>query len=233
MITIRPADERGHTNLGWLDSYHTFSFGDYRDPYHMGFSDLRVINEDRVKPGKGFGTHGHRDMEILSLVLEGALEHKDSMGTGSTIRPGDVQRMSAGTGVTHSEFNPSKDAPVHFLQIWILPERAGLRPEYEQKSFPEAERRGRLRLVASRDGREGSVTIHQNASVYVASLDAGLRVEHRPAAGRSAWVQVARGALKLNGKALKAGDGAALADEAEITIAALEPSELLLFDLAP
>jgi len=232
MITILPADERGHTNLGWLDSYHTFSFGDYHDPKHMGFSDLRVINEDRVKPGKGFGTHGHRDMEILSLVLEGALEHKDSMGTGSTIRPGDVQRMSAGTGVTHSEFNPSKDAPVHFLQIWILPERAGLRPEYEQKRFPEAERRGRLRLIASRDGREGSVTIHQDASVYVASLDAGQRVEHRPAAGRSAWVQVARGSLKLNGKALEAGDGAAIAGEAEITIAALEPSELLLFDLA-
>jgi len=232
MITILPADERGHTNLGWLDSYHTFSFGDYHDPDHMGFSDLRVINEDRVKPGKGFGTHGHRDMEILSLVLEGALEHKDSMGTGSTIRPGDVQRMSAGTGVTHSEFNPSKDAPVHFLQIWILPERAGLRPEYEQKRFPEAERRGRLRLIASRDGREGSVTIHQDASVYVASLDAGQRVEHRPAAGRSAWVQVARGSLKLNGKALEAGDGAAIAGEAELTITALEPSELLLFDLA-
>ncbi len=232
MITILPADERGHTNLGWLDSYHTFSFGDYHDPKHMGFSDLRVINEDRVKPGKGFGTHGHRDMEILSLVLEGALEHKDSMGTGSTIRPGDVQRMSAGTGVTHSEFNPSKDAPVHFLQIWILPERAGLRPEYEQKRFPEAERRGRLRLIASRDGREGSVTIHQDASVYVASLDAGQRVEHRPAAGRSAWVQVARGSLKLNGKALEAGDGAAIAGEAELTITALEPSELLLFELA-
>ena len=233
MITIRPAEERGHTNLGWLDSYHTFSFGDYHDSGHMGFSDLRVINEDRVKPGKGFGTHGHRDMEILSLVLEGALEHKDSMGTGSTIRPGDVQRMSAGTGVTHSEFNPSKDAPVHFLQIWILPERTGLRPEYEQKSFPEAERHGRLRLVASRDGRDGSVAIHQSASVYVASLDAGQRVEHRPASGRSAWVQLARGSLELNGKALEAGDGAAIGGEAELAIAALEPSELLLFDLAP
>ncbi len=232
MIRVLPSTERFHTDAGWLDSRHTFSFADHYDPERLGFRALRVINDDRVQPARGFGSHSHRDMEILTYVLSGELAHRDSMGNGSVIRPGDVQRMTAGTGVVHSEMNPSRNQPVHFLQIWIVPDRAGHEPGYEQKAFPEADRKGKLRLVASRDGRDGSVTIHQDASVYVASLDAGQRVEHRPAAGRSAWVQVARGELRLNGKALEAGDGAAIAGEAEITIAALEPSELLLFDLA-
>ncbi|HEU4402377.1 MAG TPA: pirin family protein, partial [Candidatus Polarisedimenticolia bacterium] len=218
MIRLRRASERGHTNLGWLDSRHTFSFGDYHDPDQMGFGHLRVLNEDRVEPKEGFGTHGHRDMEILSVVLSGSLEHKDSLGTGSVIRPGDVQWMSAGTGVTHSEFNPSSRAPVHFLQIWIVPDRTRLRPEYGQKSFPPEERQGRLCLVASRDGREGSLTIHQDASVYSTVLDKGRKVVHHPAAGRRAWVQVALGAVALNGEALEAGDGAAVSDEKSITL---------------
>jgi redox-sensitive bicupin YhaK (pirin superfamily) len=232
MITLRPSGERGRAELGWLDSRHTFSFSDYYDPKHMGFRALRVINEDRVAPGKGFGTHPHRDMEIVSYVLEGALEHKDSMGTGSVIRPGDVQRMSAGTGVLHSEFNASKSDPVHFLQIWILPERAQLPPGYEQKTFPEEERKNRLCLIAARDGRDGAITVHQDAAIYAGVLAAGASVTQRLAAGRHAWVQVARGAVELAGKRLAAGDGAAVSDEAEITLVAREPAEVIVFDLA-
>ncbi len=234
MIAIRRSEERGHADHGWLDTRHTFSFADYHDERFMGFSDLRVINEDRVRPGQGFGTHGHRDMEIISYVLEGELAHRDSMGNGSTIRPGEVQRMSAGTGVRHSEMNPSPDQPVHFLQIWILPREQGLRPGYEQKAFPAAERRGRLRLVASPDGRDGSVTIHQDATLAVATLSAGEQVRHELSPGRVAWVQVARGEVRLNGTALRAGDGAAVSDEAVLEIAARaqDDSEILLFDLA-
>lgn len=232
MITVRKAADRGGGDHGWLDTRHTFSFADYHDPAQMGFRGLRVINEDRVKPGRGFPTHGHRDMEILSYVLAGALEHEDSMGTGSVIRPGDVQRMSAGTGVMHSEFNPSRTEPVHFLQIWILPGTRGLEPSYEQKHFPEAEKRGRLRLIASRDGRDGSVTIHHDASVYAAVLAPGERVALALADGRHAWVQVARGAVTLNGEMLGAGDGAALSREPALTLVAAEPAEALVFDLA-
>ena len=231
MITIRRAEERGRTRLEWLDSWHTFSFGDYRDARHMGFSDLRVVNDDRVKPASGFGTHGHRDMEILTYVLEGALEHKDSLGTGSVIRPGDLQRMSAGTGVLHSEYNPSAESAVHFLQIWILPEQAGIAPGYEQRSFPADEMRGRLRLVASRDGRDGSLTIHQDASVHAALLEPTDRVSHDLAPGRRAWLQVARGAVSVGGELLRAGDGAALTDEPRLDIEATEGAELLMFDL--
>jgi len=231
MITRRLAQDRGHARHGWLDSYHTFSFADYHDPRHMGFRTLRVLNEDRVQPGKGFGTHPHRDMEIISYVLEGALAHKDSLGTGSLIPPGDVQRMSAGTGVTHSEFNPSPSAPVHFLQIWILPERAGLPPSYEQRAFPAAEKQGTLRLVASRDGREGSVTIHQAVDLYITELAPGETIIHRLLPGRYAWVQVARGALNLNDTALSAGDGAAVSDELLLTLAATDQAEALVFDL--
>ena len=233
MITIRSAAERGHARHGWLESRHTFSFGDYHDPRHMGFRALRVINEDRVEPGKGFATHSHRDMEIVSYVLDGALEHRDSMGNGSVIRPGDVQRMSAGTGVTHSERNPSKTNPVHLLQIWILPERQGLPPGYEQKAFPESEKRGRLRLVASRDGRDGSVTIHQDVDLYAAILARGETVRHALRPGRHAWVQVAAGEVTLNGEWLEAGDGAAVSDEQTIEISSEERgAEVLLFDLA-
>jgi quercetin 2,3-dioxygenase len=231
MITRRLAQERGHARHGWLDSYHTFSFADYYDPRYTGFRTLRVINEDRVQPGRGFGTHPHRDMEIISYVLEGALEHKDSLGTGSIIRPGEVQRMSAGTGVTHSEFNPSPVEPVHFLQIWILPERVGLPPSYEQRAFPAAEKQGTLRLVASRDGREGSVTIHQAVDLYTSVLAPGETVTHRLAPGRHAWVQVARGVLTLNDTALSAGDGAAVSEEALLTLTATAQAEVLLFDL--
>ncbi|HKB23567.1 MAG TPA: pirin family protein [Methylomirabilota bacterium] len=231
MITVRKAGDRGGGDHGWLDTRHTFSFADYYDAAQMGFRGLRVINEDRVQPGRGFPTHGHRDMEILSYVLAGALEHEDSMGTGSVIRPGDVQRMSAGTGVMHSEFNPSRTEPVHFLQIWILPGTRGLDPSYEQKPFPEAEKRGRLRLIASRDGRDGSVTIHHDASVYAAVLAPGERVALALADGRHAWVQVARGAVTLNGEALGAGDGAALSREPALTLVAVERAEVLVFDL--
>jgi redox-sensitive bicupin YhaK (pirin superfamily) len=232
MITVRKAADRGGGDHGWLDTRHTFSFADYYDAAQMGFRGLRVINEDRVQPGRGFPTHGHRDMEILSYVLAGALEHEDSMGTGSVIRPGDVQRMSAGTGVMHSEFNPSRAEPVHFLQIWILPGTRGLDPSYEQKHFPEAEKRGRLRLIASRDGRDGSVTIHHDASVYAAVLAPGERVTLAPLAdGRHAWVQVAQGAVTLNGEALGAGDGAALSREPALTLVAVERAEVLVFDL--
>ena len=234
MITIRRAEERGHADHGWLDTRHTFSFADYHDPEHMGFGDLRVINEDRVQPGTGFGTHGHRDMEIISYVLEGELAHQDSMGNGSTIRPGEVQRMSAGTGVRHSETNPSRERPVHFLQIWIQPSRPGVEPGYEQKAFPAGERRGKLRLVASPDGRDGSLTIHQDARLSLALLANGERVVHAVAKGRRAWVQVARGELTLNGERLHAGDGAAVEGETALEIVAenAEPAEALVFDLA-
>ena len=229
MITIRRANERGHFDHGWLDTWHTFSFADYYDPAQMGFRTLRVINDDRVEPGRGFGTHGHRDMEIVTYVLEGTLGHRDSMGTGSLIRPGEVQRMSAGTGVMHSEMNPSRDEPVHLLQIWILPERRGLTPEYEQKSFPAEERTGTLRVVVSPDGRDGSLTIHQDASIYTTTLDDGQSVSHTLAPGRGAWVHVARGSVSVNGQPLETGDGAAIEEEREITLSGR--GEVLLFDL--
>ena len=232
MITLRKAGERGRFDHGWLDTCHTFSFADYYAPNHMGFRGLRVINEDRVQPGQGFPTHGHRDMEIISYVLAGALEHKDSIGTGSVIRPGDVQRMSAGTGVRHSEFNHSPSESVHFLQIWILPDARGLEPGYEQQHFPEAEKRGRLRLVASREGADGSVTIHHDARVFAALLDPGQSVPHALRDGRHAWVQVARGAVTLNGVALGPGDGAAVSHEPALTLVGAEPADILLFDLA-
>jgi redox-sensitive bicupin YhaK (pirin superfamily) len=232
MMTIRPAGERGHANHGWLDSHHTFSFADYLDPKHMGFRSLRVINEDRVEPGKGFGTHPHRDMEIISYVLEGALEHRDSMGTGSVIRPGDVQRMSAGTGVTHSEFNASKSELVHFLQIWLLPKDKSIKPSYEQKTFGDADRRGRLRVVASPDGRDGSVVIHTDAVVYGGLFDVGESAHLALAPGRHAWVHVARGKVRVNGRELAAGDAAALSDETALDVEGLAAGEVLVFDLA-
>jgi redox-sensitive bicupin YhaK (pirin superfamily) len=229
MIRIRKAADRGHFDHGWLDTYHTFSFADYHDPAFMGFRALRVINEDRVEAGRGFGTHGHRDMEIITYVLEGELGHEDSMGNGSSIHPGEVQRMSAGTGVMHSEKNAS-DSLVHLLQIWILPERHGITPSYEQKTFPAAERDGRLRLVASHDGREGSLTIHQDADLYTVTLRDGASVTHDLRPGRYGWLQVARGAVTLNGSPLVAGDGAAIEAEPGVTIAG--DGEVLLFDLA-
>ena len=232
MLTVRKAEERGHANHGWLDTYHTFSFADYQDPREMGFGALRVINDDKVQPGKGFGTHGHRDMEIITYVLEGALEHKDSMGNGSIIRPGDVQRMSAGTGVRHSEFNPSPDERVHLLQIWIEPGVTGIPPGYEEKQFGAEEKKGRLRLIASPGGREGSVTIHQDAYVYAAMLDGRDAVTHRLAPGRRAYVHVARGAIEVNGTPLKGGDGAKIAGESEISLGKAAQAEVLLFDLA-
>lgn len=233
MISIRRSEERGRADFGWLDSRHSFSFGHYHDPGHMGFRSLRVINEDRVKGGAGFDTHPHRDMEIISYVLEGGLAHRDSLGTGAVIRPGEVQRMSAGTGILHSEFNASPTEPVHFLQIWILPERLGLEPGYEQRAFPEAERRGRLRLVASRDGRDGAVTIHQDVALYASLLGTGEGVRHPLPPGRGAWVQLARGTIAVNGEALRAGDGAAITDEDHVEILCREgEAELLLFDLA-
>jgi redox-sensitive bicupin YhaK (pirin superfamily) len=233
MLTLRRADERGKANFGWLDSRHSFSFGHYHDPRHMGFGPLRVINEDRVAPGGGFPTHPHSDMEIISYVLDGALEHKDSLGTGSVIRPGDVQRMSAGSGIRHSEFNASETAPVHFLQIWIIPEKRGIAPSYEQKSFSEQEKRGKLRLVGSRDGRDGSVTIHQDVSLYAALLDEGDAVSHAIAEGRVGWVQVARGSVTVNGQSLRAGDGLATEEAGEIKITgAAKNADVLLFDMA-
>lgn len=231
MITIRKSDTRGASNFGWLDSKHTFSFGHYYDPANMGFGALRVINEDVVAGGAGFGTHPHDNMEIISYVLDGALAHKDSLGSGSVIRPGDVQRMSAGTGIAHSEFNASATAPVHFLQIWVLPEKRDLAPSYEQKSFPADARRGRLQLVGARDGRGGAVTIHQDLDLFVANLAKGDTVRHTLRPRRKAWVQVTRGAVSVNGAAVEAGDGAALTDEAEVHIAANDNAEVLLFDL--
>ena len=232
MIEIRRSQERGHANHGWLDSFHSFSFADYHDPKHMGFGPLRVINEDRVQPGKGFGTHGHRDMEIISYVLEGGLAHRDSMGNGSVIRPGDVQRMSAGTGVHHSEFNASDRDPVHFLQIWIEPSVRGVPPSYEEKKFDEASKQGRLRLIASPDGAEGSVTIHQDAKLYAAVLGAGDAVEFEQAPERRMYVHVVRGEAEVNGQPVAAGDAIKLAREPKVTIKNADNAEILLFDLA-
>jgi len=230
MITIRKSEDRGHFSRGWLDTYHTFSFDQYYDPAHLHWRSLRVINEDRVQPGHGFPTHSHREMEIITYILSGALEHRDSMGNGSVIRPGDVQRMSAGTGVSHSEFNPSETETVHLLQIWILPEGRGLLPSYEEKHF--SEQRGRLRLIAANDGREGAVTVHQDAQIYAAVLAAGQTVVHTLDEGRHAWLQVARGTISLDEVELKQGDGAAVRRESELKITAHDLSEVLLFDLA-
>jgi len=232
MIKIRKAEKRGHFDFRWLNTFHTFSFGDYYDPAFMGFRSLRVINEDLVHPGRGFPRHGHRDMEIVTYILAGALEHRDSMGTGSTIRPGDVQRMTAGTGVTHSESNPSRQESVHLLQIWILPEEKGLEPSYEQKVFTEEQKQGRLCLIASRDGREDSVTIHQDASVYASVLSPAQEVVHELKPARHAWLQVARGAITLNREALDQGDGAAVSKEERLVLTGRQDSEVLLFDLA-
>jgi redox-sensitive bicupin YhaK (pirin superfamily) len=232
MLEIRKASERGYADHGWLRSFHTFSFADYYDPQHMGFGPLRVINEDRVNPGKGFGTHAHRDMEIISYVLEGALAHKDSMGTGSTIVPGDVQRMSAGSGVQHSEFNHAQDEVTHFLQIWIEPNVRGIAPEYEQKHFDAASKRGRLRLVASPDGRDGSVRIHQDAYLYASLLGGQERVSHALAVGRRAYVHVARGKITANGQPLEAGDALKASNTKEIVLENGQGAEVLLFDLA-
>lgn len=232
MIGIRRSAERGHANHGWLDSFHSFSFADYYDDAHMQYGPLRVINEDRIAPGRGFGTHGHRDMEIVTYVLDGGLSHRDSMGNGSTISPGDVQRMSAGTGVMHSEFNASKDAPLHLLQIWILPKRQGDQPGYEEKRFEEADKRGRLRVVASPDGRDGSVTIHSDASIHAGLFDGDERAQFALPAGRRAYVHVARGAVTVNGNALQAGDAAMIADVDTVTVENGDAAEVLLFDLA-
>lgn len=231
MTVIRPSNARGHANHGWLDSYHSFSFARYYDPEHMGVSNLRVINDDRVMPGEGFGTHGHQDMEIVSYVLDGALEHKDSMGNGSVIRPGDIQRMSAGTGVRHSEYNPSRTEPVHFLQIWLVPNLSGVPPSYGQKHFPLADRRGRLVLLVSPDGRDGSLSAHQDSLVYGTLLEAGEAVEHPLAAGRRAYVHVARGEVVVDGTALASGDGATLADVDRVRLEGMAHAEVLLFDL--
>jgi quercetin 2,3-dioxygenase len=231
MITIRKSSDRGYTDHTWLRSYHSFSFAEYHDPKEMGWGALRVINEDRVVPGAGFGAHNHRDMEIISYVLDGELQHKDSMGNGETIRPGDVQRMSAGTGVQHSEFNPSQDAPVHFLQIWIQPERAGIKPGYEQKFFADKEKRGKLRLIASPDGHEGSVTVHQDAWLYASLLGPAEKVTHQFAAERLGYLHLVKGVVRINGVELKTGDAAKIEAEPELVITADENSELLLFDL--
>jgi quercetin 2,3-dioxygenase len=232
MIKIRRAHDRGHADHGWLDSRHTFSFGSYHHPDHMGFRALRVINEDRVAPGQGFGTHPHRDMEIISYVLDGALQHRDSLGTGSVIRPNDVQRMSAGSGVTHSEFNASEHEPVHFLQIWLIPSQRGIAPSYEQKTFEPELKRGRLRVVASPDARDESVRLHSDALVLAGLLHAGETVEHALKPGRHAYVQVARGRVRANGQALASGDGAAFSDEAALSLEGVESAEVLVFDLA-
>jgi quercetin 2,3-dioxygenase len=231
MLLIRRSADRGRANLGWLDSRHTFSFADYHDPRYMGFGSLRVINEDRVQPGQGFGTHSHRDMEIISYVLEGQLAHRDSMGNGSVIRRGDVQRMSAGTGVQHSEFNHSQTEPVHFFQIWLFPDRRGLPPSYEEKHFDDDSKRGLLKLVASQDGRDGSVVVHQRADLYAAILGPGDECTHVTERTRKCWVQIASGAVTVNGEELEAGDGAAAAYEESLVIRARAHSELMLFDM--
>ena len=231
MLIHRKASERGHADFGWLDSHHSFSFGQYYDPSHMGFGALRVINDDRVAGGGGFDTHGHKDMEILSYVLEGGLAHRDSLGSGSVIRPGDIQIMSAGTGIRHSEFNASEHDPVHFLQIWIIPEKQGLQPTYAEQHFPEAERRNRLRLIASSDGRDGSLKIRQDAAIHASVLEAGASLSHSLKPGRRYWLQVAAGALAVNGHALVEGDGLALVKEDNLAITARTKSEFLLFDL--
>lgn len=232
MITIRKSEDRGHANHGWLDTYHTFSFNTYHDRNHMRFRSLRVLNDDRIDPGGGFGTHPHHDMEIITYVLRGALEHKDSMGNGSVIRPGDVQRMSAGSGIRHSEFNPSQKELVHLLQIWIMPDKSGVKPSYEQKTFPRATKLDQLRLIASPTGRHGSVTIHQDAFVYATVLDAGSSVSMPIAEDRHLWVHVATGQIKLGDETLQAGDGAAISDESAITLSSDTAAEVLVFDLA-
>lgn len=232
MIRIRRSRERGHADHGWLNSFHTFSFADYHDPKHMSFGALRVINEDRITPGAGFPTHPHRDMEIISYPLEGAIEHKDSMGTGSVIRPGDVQRMTAGSGVTHSEYNHSKSEGAHFFQIWIMPNKPGLTPGYEQKAFADAEKRGKWRLVASEDGREGSVVVHQDVSLHVTILEKGEKVVYAVKRGRRVWLQIARGAVAVGAEVLVQGDGAAITDEEAISVEAQDAAEVLLFDLS-
>lgn len=232
MLELRKSEERGHARHGWLDSYHSFSFADYYDPDHVAFGALRVINEDRVQPGRGFGTHGHRDMEIVSYVLSGALEHKDNLGTGSVIRPGDVQRMSAGTGVMHSEFNPSATEETHFLQIWILPKFTGMQPGYEQKRVSEEQKRGRLALIASADGRDGSVTVHQDVSVYAGLFDGDETTALEVAAGRRVYVHVARGAVTVNGNQLDAGDALKMTDGRRLAIEKGRQAEVLVFDLA-
>ena len=232
MINIRKSADRGRTKIDWLDSRHSFSFGEYYDPSQSGFRALRVINEDRVRAGAGFPTHGHRDMEIVTYVLEGALEHKDSLGTGSIIRPGEVQRMSAGSGITHSEFNHSKSEPVHFLQIWIVPSQRGIAPGYEQREIDVAKLRGALVPIATRDGRDKSVKIHQDAALSVAKLERGQSINVDLKSGRHGWIQVARGEVAINSKALAEGDGAAISDESKASIVADSPAEVLLFDLA-
>lgn len=231
MLTIRRAADRGHVDHGWLDTFHTFSFADYFDAKHHHFRDLRVINEDRVAPGQGFGMHGHRDMEIVTYVLEGALQHMDSLGNGSILRPGEFQRMSAGSGIRHSEFNPSETEPVHLYQIWLFPNEHGITPSYEQKAFAETERLGRLRLVASPDGADGSLTIQQDARIFLSSLSAGDSVTHELVPGRHAWLQVLRGKVSLNGTPLDTSDGAAISDEQLLTLHADQPAEVMLFDL--
>jgi redox-sensitive bicupin YhaK (pirin superfamily) len=230
MMTIRKANERGHAQHGWLDSYHTFSFANYYDPEWMGFRSLRVINDDLVMPGQGFGTHPHRDMEIITYILSGALEHKDSMGNGRVIKPGEVQYMAAGTGIQHSEFNPAPDEAVHFLQIWVQPDRKGLKPSYAEKSYADADR-GRLHLVTSKSGRDGSLTINQDADLYLAKLDEGQKVTHRLKPGRHAWVHVAEGEVTLNGQTLKGGDAASLSGESAVQLTGAKPAQVLLFDL--
>jgi redox-sensitive bicupin YhaK (pirin superfamily) len=232
MIQVRKAQERGHANHGWLDTYHTFSFASYQDHNHMRFRSLRVMNEDIVAPGQGFGTHPHNDMEIVTYVLQGALEHKDSMGNGEVLRPGEFQRMTAGTGITHSEFNPSRTDPVHLYQIWLFPERKGIEPSYEQKRFPEEERHNQLRLVASRNAENGSLLIHQDARIYLSQLDAGQVITHVLPEGRHAWLQVLRGGVALNGVPLETSDGAAVSEETLLTIQANSDAEIMLFDLA-
>ncbi len=231
MIRIRKAEDRGHANHGWLDTHHTFSFASYRDPEQMGFRSLRVMNEDFVQPGQGFGTHPHHDMEIVTYVLEGALEHKDSMGNGEVLHPGEFQRMSAGTGITHSEFNPSDSEPVHLYQIWLFPQRKGIEPSYEQKRFSDEERRNRLRLVASPDGESGSLTIHQDARIFLSNLDEGQQLVHPIRPGRHAWLQLLRGQATVNGQAMNTSDGVAISEERELEIVARKPAEIMLFDL--
>jgi len=232
MIRVRKAADRGHANYGWLDTWHTFSFATYQDSAHVRFRALRVMNEDFVAPGRGFGTHPHNDMEIVTYVLSGALEHRDSMGNGEVLRPGEFQRMSAGTGITHSEFNPSDEEATHLYQIWLFPEKKGIEPSYEQKAFPEAERHNQLRLVASRDGAEGALTIHQDARIYLSTLDPGHHVSLHLPPGRHAWLQVLRGGVNLNGTALETSDGAAVSEESSLAITADSEAEILLFDLA-
>jgi redox-sensitive bicupin YhaK (pirin superfamily) len=231
MIQVRKSEERGHAKHGWLDSYHTFSFADYYDPKFTGYRDLLVINEDRIQPGQGFGKHPHENMEIVTYVLEGELAHKDSMGTGSVIRPGDVQRMTAGTGVRHSEFNNSNEKPVHLLQIWITPQKDGLKPSYEERKFPTEEKKNRLRLVVSPSGEDGSVKIHQDAKLFSTLLEEGKEVSYPLGSDRYGWVQVARGSVELNGKCLREGDGASISNETNLKLVATTPAEVLVFDL--